>query len=171
VCWKPCSSCRSLHLLRKEFLSAPIHSPLSGLPYRSFKWYQSPHLTLPRRALAAHISRSPTMRSLPTSHAPPSRALCPHLTLPHRALSAHISRSAAAQSPSRSHAPRRATTCLPWHRGSTPGHSRNSRLSCGQTSLAESLRHRSSQWTASASYVSPARACSTPAVIETPVGS
>jgi hypothetical protein len=41
VCWKPCSSCRSLHLLREEFLSAPIHSPLSGSPYRSFNWYQS----------------------------------------------------------------------------------------------------------------------------------
>jgi hypothetical protein len=27
VCWKPCSSCWSFHLLRKEFLSAPIHSP------------------------------------------------------------------------------------------------------------------------------------------------
>jgi hypothetical protein len=26
-----------LHLLREEFLSAPIHSPLSGSPYRSFK--------------------------------------------------------------------------------------------------------------------------------------
>jgi hypothetical protein len=36
VCWKPCSSCWSLHLLREEFLSAPIHSPLSGSPYRSF---------------------------------------------------------------------------------------------------------------------------------------
>jgi hypothetical protein len=41
VCWKPCSSCWSLHLLREEFLSAPIHSPLSRLPYWSFKWYQS----------------------------------------------------------------------------------------------------------------------------------
>jgi hypothetical protein len=36
VCWKSCSSCRSFHLLREEFLSAPIHSPLSGSPYRSF---------------------------------------------------------------------------------------------------------------------------------------
>jgi hypothetical protein len=27
VCWKPCSSCWSIHLLREEFLSAPIHSP------------------------------------------------------------------------------------------------------------------------------------------------
>jgi hypothetical protein len=37
MCWKPCSSCSSLHLLREEFLSAPIHSPpLSGSPYRSF---------------------------------------------------------------------------------------------------------------------------------------
>jgi hypothetical protein len=27
VCWKPCLSCWSLHLLREEFLSAPIHSP------------------------------------------------------------------------------------------------------------------------------------------------
>jgi hypothetical protein len=27
VCWKPCSSCWSFHLLREEFLSAPIHSP------------------------------------------------------------------------------------------------------------------------------------------------
>jgi hypothetical protein len=36
VCWKPCSSCRSFHLLREEFLSAPIHSPLSGSLYRSF---------------------------------------------------------------------------------------------------------------------------------------
>jgi hypothetical protein len=27
VCWKPRSSCWSLHLLREEFLSAPIHSP------------------------------------------------------------------------------------------------------------------------------------------------
>jgi hypothetical protein len=26
VCWKPCSSCWSFHLLREEFLSAPIHS-------------------------------------------------------------------------------------------------------------------------------------------------
>jgi hypothetical protein len=37
VCWKPCSSCWSFHLLREEFLSAPIHSPLSGSPYRSFR--------------------------------------------------------------------------------------------------------------------------------------
>jgi hypothetical protein len=36
VCWKPCSSCWSLHLLREEFLSAPIHSPLSSSPYWSF---------------------------------------------------------------------------------------------------------------------------------------
>jgi hypothetical protein len=37
VCWKLRSSCSSLHLLREEFLSAPIHSPpLSGSPYRSF---------------------------------------------------------------------------------------------------------------------------------------
>jgi hypothetical protein len=36
VCWKPCSSCWSFHLLREEFLWAPIHSPLSGSPYRSF---------------------------------------------------------------------------------------------------------------------------------------
>jgi hypothetical protein len=36
VCWKPCSSCWSFHLLREEFLSAPIHAPLSGSPYRSF---------------------------------------------------------------------------------------------------------------------------------------
>jgi hypothetical protein len=27
VCWKPCSSCWSLHLLQEEFLSASIHSP------------------------------------------------------------------------------------------------------------------------------------------------
>jgi hypothetical protein len=27
VCWKPCSSCWSFHLLREEFLSAPIHPP------------------------------------------------------------------------------------------------------------------------------------------------
>jgi hypothetical protein len=27
VCWKPCSSCWSLHLLREEFLLAPIPSP------------------------------------------------------------------------------------------------------------------------------------------------
>ena len=39
--WKPCSSCWSSHLLREEFLSAPIHSPLSGSPNRSFNWYQS----------------------------------------------------------------------------------------------------------------------------------
>jgi hypothetical protein len=38
---EPCSSSWSPHLLRKEFLSAPIHSPLSGSLYRSFKWYQS----------------------------------------------------------------------------------------------------------------------------------
>jgi hypothetical protein len=37
VCWKLCSSCRNFHLLREEFLSTPIHSPLSGSPYRSFK--------------------------------------------------------------------------------------------------------------------------------------
>jgi hypothetical protein len=37
VCWKPCSSCWSFYLLWEEFLSAPIHSPLSGSPYRSFK--------------------------------------------------------------------------------------------------------------------------------------
>jgi hypothetical protein len=29
VCWKQCSSCWSFHLLREEFLSAPIHSPPS----------------------------------------------------------------------------------------------------------------------------------------------
>jgi hypothetical protein len=27
MCWKPCSSCWSLYLLREEFLWAPIHSP------------------------------------------------------------------------------------------------------------------------------------------------
>jgi hypothetical protein len=27
VCWKPCSSCRSFHLIQEEFLFAPIHSP------------------------------------------------------------------------------------------------------------------------------------------------
>jgi hypothetical protein len=37
VCWKPCSPCWSFHLIREEFLSAPIHSPLSGSPYRSFR--------------------------------------------------------------------------------------------------------------------------------------
>jgi hypothetical protein len=36
VCWKPCSSYWSFRLLREEFLSAPIHSPLSESPYRSF---------------------------------------------------------------------------------------------------------------------------------------
>jgi hypothetical protein len=29
MCWRPCSSCWSFHLLREEFLSAPIHSPPS----------------------------------------------------------------------------------------------------------------------------------------------
>jgi hypothetical protein len=41
VIWKPYSSCWSSHLLREEFLSAPIHSPLSGSPNRSFNCYQS----------------------------------------------------------------------------------------------------------------------------------
>jgi hypothetical protein len=27
MCWKPCLSCWSPHLLREEFLSAPIHPP------------------------------------------------------------------------------------------------------------------------------------------------
>jgi hypothetical protein len=48
--WKLCLTCWSSHLLREEFLSAPIHSPLSGLPNRSFNWYQSRFgslLTLP----------------------------------------------------------------------------------------------------------------------------
>jgi hypothetical protein len=36
MCWKSCSSCWSFHLLPEEFLSAPIHSPLSGSPFRSF---------------------------------------------------------------------------------------------------------------------------------------
>jgi hypothetical protein len=41
VCWKSCSSCRSFHLPREEFLSAPIHSPpLSGSPYRSFTFVE-----------------------------------------------------------------------------------------------------------------------------------
>jgi hypothetical protein len=31
----------SLYLLREEFLSAPIQSPLSCSPNRSFNWYQS----------------------------------------------------------------------------------------------------------------------------------
>jgi hypothetical protein len=35
VCWKSRSSCWSLNL-REEFLSAPIHSPLSGSPFWSF---------------------------------------------------------------------------------------------------------------------------------------
>jgi hypothetical protein len=41
MCLMSCSSCWSLYLLREEFLSASIHSPLSGSPFRSFKWYQS----------------------------------------------------------------------------------------------------------------------------------
>jgi hypothetical protein len=36
VCWKSCSSCWSLYLLRKEFLSVPIRSPLSDSPFWSF---------------------------------------------------------------------------------------------------------------------------------------
>jgi hypothetical protein len=36
VCWKPRSSSWSFHLLQEEFLSAPIHSPLSDSSYRSF---------------------------------------------------------------------------------------------------------------------------------------
>jgi hypothetical protein len=36
VCWKSCLSCWSLYLLREEILSAPIHSPLSGSPFRPF---------------------------------------------------------------------------------------------------------------------------------------
>jgi hypothetical protein len=40
MCWKLCSSCWSLYLLREEFLLAPIHSPLSGSPCQTFKWYQ-----------------------------------------------------------------------------------------------------------------------------------
>jgi hypothetical protein len=34
VCWKPCSSCWSLYLLRQKFLSAPIHSPPPSLVRR-----------------------------------------------------------------------------------------------------------------------------------------
>jgi hypothetical protein len=47
VCWRPCSSSWSRHLLREEFLSTPIQSPLSGSPYRSFTTdinYGSPRL-------------------------------------------------------------------------------------------------------------------------------
>jgi hypothetical protein len=36
VFWKLCSTCWSSHLLREEFLSAPIHSLLSSSPNRSF---------------------------------------------------------------------------------------------------------------------------------------
>jgi hypothetical protein len=36
VCCKLCSSCWSLYLLREKKLSAPIHSPLSSSPFRSF---------------------------------------------------------------------------------------------------------------------------------------
>jgi hypothetical protein len=42
VCWKPCSPCWSFYLLREEFLLAPIHSPLSGSPYRSFNSHLLP---------------------------------------------------------------------------------------------------------------------------------
>jgi hypothetical protein len=51
VCWKLCSSCWSHHL--EEFLSAPIHSPspLSGLPYRSFR--------CPRPLLHPHLQCRP----------------------------------------------------------------------------------------------------------------
>jgi hypothetical protein len=34
VCWKSCSSCWSLHLIREEFLLAPIHSPPLSLVRR-----------------------------------------------------------------------------------------------------------------------------------------
>jgi hypothetical protein len=57
VCWKPCSSCWSFYLLREEFLSAPIHSPLSGSPYRSFSSTTPP-------SSAAPNSRDPCARSL-----------------------------------------------------------------------------------------------------------
>jgi hypothetical protein len=39
--WKLCSSCWSSHLLQEGFLSALIHSPLSGRRFWSFNWYQS----------------------------------------------------------------------------------------------------------------------------------
>jgi hypothetical protein len=56
VCWKSCSSCWSLHLLREEFLSAPIHSPLSGSPYRSFRVVQA---APPSRRSTSYSGRCP----------------------------------------------------------------------------------------------------------------
>jgi hypothetical protein len=63
VCWKSCSSCWCLHLLREEFLSAPIHSPLSGSPYRSFitPLLQHSILTLLLEAKVTLVTISPTI--------------------------------------------------------------------------------------------------------------
>jgi hypothetical protein len=54
VCWKPCSSCWSFHHLREEFLSAPIHSPLSGSPYRSFNSADGPAKKEQEKMLKLH---------------------------------------------------------------------------------------------------------------------
>jgi hypothetical protein len=88
VCWKPCSSCRSFHLLREEFLSAPIHSPLLWFVVSVL---QNPRLGFRRRArrrsppvaaglrtpLPAACSRpepsdlDPTRPAVPAAHKPP----------------------------------------------------------------------------------------------------
>jgi hypothetical protein len=79
VCWKPCSSCWSLHLLQEEFLSTPIHYPLSGSPYRSFtptedtfargrppsQAVQLPRLPAPRDVLAGRAPLGPAVRPRP----------------------------------------------------------------------------------------------------------
>jgi hypothetical protein len=65
VCWKLCSSCWSFHLLREEFLSAPIHSPLSGSPYRSFTHLRQNHA---QAKSTNHQSKAQTTQRAPPAH-------------------------------------------------------------------------------------------------------
>jgi hypothetical protein len=73
VCWKPRSSCWSFHLLREEFLSAPIHSPppLSGSPYRSFKCRRS---CFPLRLVFVQPATRPPLRCF--AHSPSKLFRC-----------------------------------------------------------------------------------------------
>jgi hypothetical protein len=68
VCWKPCSSCWSFHLLREEFLSAPIHSP--SLVRRigpSMRWDRMACVEAKQGAVAEHPSDGENLKTSKTT--------------------------------------------------------------------------------------------------------
>jgi hypothetical protein len=121
VCWKPCSSYLSFHLLREEFLSAPIHSPLSGSLYRSFTLRQGQRLDTSETKPFLNKERKPPNQSSKTTKS----STCTHATPPGRMHANHLKKTEqlhqlSSDRSDRSPSPVRPVGKITQHLGTTP---------------------------------------------------